>query len=167
MIIISIGGYSLFALSLVLSLYFRQRKERRMEDIIKGWHPCFKSSAEEQAWKLLARLLTRRQKVHAALYHSVKESGKYGYYSIPVFDRAKIRFIPKYTRPIKFALALMEVARTYNRDVVKMLIFPRMICLSNTGLSLHAPWYDSVATFVLHIQSGDELELFRQGNVGW
>lgn len=151
-----------------ITFLWYKMKFHRLKCRIGSWNPICEVSSEKRAWDLLEELLSPEQKVRVLIWGSLIERGKYGYYIIPVSSRSSIRFFPKYNRPLRFLSLLYKLHKTEEKYLVGKLIWIKDICLSLTGFSPieeDAPWYDAVATFVLHIRAGNELELFKRGNV--
>lgn len=97
--------------------------------------------ARERAWQLLSELLTPQQQVEVNSGW-VTEQGTSGRYYFPLTRRlahfSGVLPVAPHTRQVKLALCFVDTA-------------PEEL------------WHDAVATFLLYIRSGREVELFRRG----
>ncbi|MCL5411222.1 MAG: hypothetical protein M1150_00550 [Patescibacteria group bacterium] len=109
---------------------------------------------KRRAWKLLARFLTSSQKEQGKKTGYVVEKGKFGTYEIPL--------IPGYLVFHPDLFSISELASQLDPFLLSAISEKRYICLSNTASD--SPWYDAVLTFIFHIRSGKEQDLFVIGN---
>lgn len=112
--------------------------------------------AIQRAWELLEGLLNPWQKLEAKTGR-ITEVGKYGKYSIPLrSDGFKlVHFTPNESLSVVLPYVAC-LAGGLQADC-----FYRL-CLRETAGQ--APWHDAVATFLLHIRAGKEVQLLTRAN---
>lgn len=112
-----------------------------------------RETPEMRAWKLLESILTPQQKVQAIKQKTIVERGRCGYYIIPL-SSGRVEFRPFFTLGNIF-----HRIASFDLDYVLLSSFSQSICLVYTARN--GPWYDAVATFLLHIRSGKEINLIK------
>ncbi|MEK7090186.1 MAG: hypothetical protein AAB930_01220 [Patescibacteria group bacterium] len=128
--------------------------------VIKKW-PSWnqhKPTPQEKAWKLLEALLAPEQKEEAKNGAVITEKGKYGVYTIPLQkDNITFRSFSSMRYPFHLPVSGFEPMDFYPGASYN-------ICHQDTVS--YGPWYDAVATFLLYIRSGQELELISKAGNG-
>jgi hypothetical protein len=117
---------------------------------------------DQKAWKLLDGLLSAEQKWQAQAHWQIVERGVFGYYTIPL-HRGFVNFKPHEGQFRNFLAHAWRTRSLRDWELLPVIMVEQTICMRYTGQD--CPWYDSVATFLLHIRARNEGEFFRKGNL--
>lgn len=122
-----------------------------------------RAAAELRAWEALEPMLSLEQLLQKEKYGYILERGSLGYYIIPM-RRKFVLFQAHVFTDDDLSIQQIHAGKNTNH-LRQVLMWGKYcsICLSDTGPQ--APWYDAVATILYTIRDGNEIVIFKEGDI--